>query len=345
MKLAITVCATKKYAYAMLEQCTRVVSALNYAEIKDPVIILISDTSGALKQVEQMYKDLLPEAEVILKQLDDLKEAENYKTTAQLCISRMRTAAFNEARKMGVDYCLSLDSDVLPAVNGIDCCLNALKFDKGYYGVACMLYTSQGGGPWLCGRGTLERPILPDFYPEERSIPERYFKYKTKLEESLKLVKSHTEAEPIYKKIQWLTKRFDKYPPTGNVFTLNGKKWMKRGWFDQAYPSIGKGSMVPTDWCGFGATMLSKKALAHASFDGYQGLGTEDLYVCFHKWKANEIKLVAISHCVCDHIVRSRKEEGKFIHVQGHFEESGECEGHLRQRHIPFIEQVITKQV
>jgi len=57
----------------------------------------------------------------------------------------------------------------------------------------------------------------------------------------------------------WVDKRIEKYPPKSNVFVANGKKWRRRGWFDFAYPAIGKGAIVPSDWCGFGATMMNKK--------------------------------------------------------------------------------------
>lgn len=339
MKLAITICATENYTYAMKDQAVRVQAALRYANIENPVIILVTDKSGKMGPIFDLYNQLIPGGNIILKDLEGLTEGENYKTNSQLLISRMRTAAFNEARIENVDFCLSLDSDVLPAINGIQAALDMLAFDKGYYSVACMMYTSQGGGPWLCGRGTTQEQILPDFYENERDIPQRYLDFKAKYEEQLPKSTTKEEVEKIHKKLGWIRKRFGKYNPKYNVFEANAKGWRKRGWFDNAYPAIGKGAAVPSDWCGFGATMLSRKALAHANFDGYQGQGTEDLYVCFTKWKPNDIRIVAISHVVCDHVVRDRKEKGKYIHVQGYHEETGECEGHLRQRWLPFTEQ------
>lgn len=339
MKLAITIVATKNYTYAMKDQAARVQGSLGYCKISDPIIILITDQSGEMDSISSLYKNLLPDAMIIQKDMAELNESANYKIPAQLLISKMRTAAFNEARRHDVDFCLSLDSDVLPAINGIQTCLDMLSFDKGYYDVACILYTSQGGGPWLCGRGTTQHQILPDFYEDERNVPKRYIKFKKIHEEEMTKVDNKESAEKIHKKLEWVRKRIEKYPPKSDVFGSNSIKWRKRGWFDNAYPAIGKGACVPTDWCGFGATMMNRRALAHAHFDGYQGAGTEDLYVCFHKWKPNGIKLVAIPHSLCDHIVRSRREPGTFTHVHGYHEESGEFEGHIRQRWTPYISQ------
>lgn len=339
MKFAITICATKSYIYAMKDQAVRVQGALRYAGIDDPFIILITDMSEGMNEVANLYKVLLPNSDVKVLHIPELNEAENYKTPAQLLIAKMRTIAFNQARRLDVDFCLSLDSDVLPAINGVQTCLDMLSFDKGYYNVACMMYTSQGGGPWLCGRGTSTEHILPDFYDDERLIPKRYLDFNKKYQDLFSKSKDKMEAQKIFNKLSWVKKRFAKYAPKMNIFQANAKKWRKRGWFDNAYPAIGKGSCVPSDWCGFGATMMTRKALANANFDGYQGQGTEDLYVIYTKWKPNDIKIVAIPHSVCDHIVRDRKVKNNYIHVFGYHEESGECEGHLRQRWIPYVPQ------
>ena len=38
-------------------------------------------------------------------------------------------------------------------------------------------------------------------------------------------------------------------------------------------PGHWRGSVVPTDWCGFGCTLMNKRALTAAHFDGYDGRG------------------------------------------------------------------------
>jgi len=58
MKLAVTICATKSYAYACMVQARRLQSAFHYAEVESPYIILISDKSGYLNEVADLYKRL-----------------------------------------------------------------------------------------------------------------------------------------------------------------------------------------------------------------------------------------------------------------------------------------------
>jgi hypothetical protein len=113
---------------------------------------------------------------------------------------------------------------------------------------------------------------------------------------------------------------------------------------EYAYPGIGKGALLPTDWVGLGCTMLSRKALALAHFDGYQGKGTQDLYLGWNYWKPNDIKMCVSTHSICDHIIRGRDGEeqlwDKFTHVRAFHEPEGEYKGHLRQDHVPFHNHV-----
>ena len=106
---------------------------------------------------------------------------------------------------------------------------------------------------------------------------------------------------------------------------------------EAAYPAIGKGAIVPTDWVGLGATMLSKKALSLAHFDGYEGKGTQDLYLGWTRWKPAGLNMCVTTHSICDHVVRKRDGENQvwddFTHVHVYHEMDGEYEGHLRQRH------------
>lgn len=333
MRLAIAICATKSYTYAMKVQARRLQAVLRYSEIDNPYIILVTDKSQSMLSIVNLYKSIIPKSEISVIELDIDDGHVNYKEAAQLTIAQMRTAAFSKARELNVDFCFSLDSDILPSVNAITCSLDALAFDRGYYSIACPLYMSQGGGSYLCGHGTPENPILTDFINSERSIPSRYLKFKTEKEKELKKCKTHSEAEKVVQALMWVSKRIERYPPKGNVFELNGRKWRRRGWFDYAYPAIGKGSMVPSDWCGFGATMMNKRALELAIFDGYDGRGTEDLYICFHRWYPNNLRIVAIPHSLCDHVIRDK---GRYVHIQAYHEESGEYKNHLRQRARPF---------
>jgi hypothetical protein len=111
---------------------------------------------------------------------------------------------------------------------------------------------------------------------------------------------------------------------------------------DAAYPGIGRGSIVPSDWCGLGCTLLSKKALAHADFTGYEGKGTQDLFLCWHRWYPAGLKLACVPHIVCDHIKRKPSEAPadapEIIHYRAYHETEGEHRGHLRVRQQAFVQ-------
>ena len=218
-----------------------------------------------------------------------------------------------------------------------------------YYSIATCAYPSQGGGGYLFGRGTVYRQILPDFYEDEREVPKEILEemqelrkeinkpldFKNTKEEDYKLL------EEKAKKLQQFEKDIEKYPPKGNVWELNAKQWRKRGWGDNAYPAIGLGAMVPSDWCGGGCTMMNERALDLAIFDGYEGKGTEDLYIIWNRWYPNGLKICSLPHCLCDHVVRDKTNPLKYIHCQCYHETEGECVGHLRLRYKPFYAQDI----
>jgi hypothetical protein len=79
---------------------------------------------------------------------------------------------------------------------------------------------------------------------------------------------------------------------------------------------------------------LSNKALQLADFNGYQGKGTQDLFLCWNRWNNNGLKIACVPHIACDHI---KKKDGKIIHYRAYHETQGECRGHLRQRPQEFI--------
>ena len=347
--IAITICATKSYTYAMTAQARRIQCAVNYAQIDKGIIILVSDESKSIDKIANLYKELLPKWEINRIERKFQDGHENYQENAQLTISQMRTAAFSCARSLDIDYCLSLDSDVLPPINSIQCMLWALQFDNGYYSISTCTYPSQGGGGFLGGRGTIYRQILPDFYEDEREIPETTVSEMKELRE--KVFKSidprkitpeeQKELEQNTKSLQELEKGLDKYPPKGNVWKVNTMGWRKRGWLDNAYPAIGKGALLPSDWCGFGCTLMNKNALNMAIFDGYAGKGTEDLYIVWNRWYSQNLKICVLTHCLCDHIIRDKTNPNKYIHCQSYHETEGECVGHIRLRYLPFYPQDI----
>lgn len=337
MILTITVCATRDYTYAIPELAARVQANLAYANLQARLIMVGDESPETATAFSSFAKMGLATCELITLPLPP--SAKNYQTEAQNMIARMRGVAFMAARACNSNFCWSLDSDVLPPENALECMLGMLAFDKGFYGVAACPYPSQGGGDFLCGRGTPQRTILPDATPEERTLPPRLQRC---LELRRERAKAPTAAQKEYAKLHRVERMVEKCPPKADIFELNSKgNWKRRGWFSAAYPAIGLGSVVPSDWCGFGCTLMNRNALAAASFDGYEGKGTEDLYIVWRRWHPKGIRIAAIPHAPCDHVIRARARDGsqdlsKLVLVEGFHEQEGECVGHLRQRRTPF---------
>lgn len=354
-KLGVYVASTLKHSYALKAQARALHSACVYAGISDPTIVIVSSEEDFFDEVNSEYEKLLPKGKIILiknKEFFDCSERKNYKNEVQLMIAQMRTIGTKTLLSEGCDRILSLDSDVLPHHNSIQCMLDVLEFDKGYYSVAQCPYPSQGGGAFLGGRGTPQKHILEDFLEEERAIPKKIKKQKAKAKKDLdqfisNLVKNRIEKSPEidqeiekkHQKLREIDEEIKKCPPKGNVFKLNSKAWRRRGWFDYAYPAIGKGSIVPVDWVGFGCTMMNKEAASLCDFSGYNGGGTEDLFIVWNRWYPNNLNIANIAHCPSDHIIRDRGKDGKYIHIMTYHEKEGETIGHLRQKHLPWYSQ------
>jgi len=352
MKIAITVCATTKYMYAMEVQAHRVQSACLPYKNDEIFLIFAGENTAAMLGIEHLYKRLIPNIKVELITMDYADGLENYKPSAQLVIAQMRTAVLSKARSLDVDYCWSLDSDVLPTANSLKCSIQCLEFDDGFYSIASCPYPSQGGGGFLGGRGTIYQPILQDWYEDERIVPEELRKKMDDLKKEMEAVqfihkkametgqgdhkKFMEDQERIGKSMNEITEKIRTCPPQGNVFAMNAKGWKRRGWFDQAYPAIGRGSIVPIDWCGFGCTLMDRRALSLAHFDGYDGKGTEDLYIVWHRWYQAGLRISGIAHCPADHVIRNPGKEGYYVQMQAYHETEGECVGHLRIRHRAF---------
>ena len=358
MNLAITICATVKYTYALGMQANAVISAIcelvrrtKGGDFKLNIVI-VGNGCEKSRKVATYYKNMLVgKVDVLVTEVSvaDNDDNKNYKAKAQLLISKLRTLAFNEAKRWGATHVWSLDSDVIPKANSLACMADTLKFDDGYYSVASCIYPSQGGGLFLCGRGTPKRNILEDIYLDEKEVPERvlsriesYEKEVEGMSLSLKEKFDISLADKMrisMKKVSRLKRYIGKKckPKTMNVFELNSKKWRKRGWFDFAYPAIGKGAVVPTDWMGFGCALINEKALNLIDFSGYMGGGTEDLFIIWNRWHPNGIKIAAIPHCPADHIVRIGKNKDLF-HIFTYHEPDGEFVDHLRQDKGEFLE-------
>jgi hypothetical protein len=218
--------------------------------------------------------------------------------------------------------------------------MQMLEFDDGYYSISTCPYPSQGGGGYLGGRGTPFNHILPNYYEDEVQMPEEMAKElkenRDKLKELAENKAPDSEMEPIRKHLSELDRKIRDLPPKENVFGLNAKQWKRRGWFDNAYPALGKGAVLPSDWCGFGCTLMNKRALNFAHFDGYSGGGTEDLYIVWARWYPQGLRINVIPHCPCDHVIRNPGNPDYYVLQHAHHETEGECAGHMRIASRPF---------
>ncbi len=147
------------------------------------------------------------------------------------------------------------------------------------------------------------------------------------------------QIEKEVKRIHRLHTKAKNYPPDfgGNIFLVNGNYgWKPRGWLESAYPGIGRGAILPTDWVGLGCTLLNEKALSLATFDGYgpDFSGTQDLFLVSKRWRPNDLKMSVITHVLCDHVKYELNEDKtrteKIKHYQAYHEPEGLQEGHLR---------------
>jgi hypothetical protein len=340
-RIAIVTCATKSYQYA-LPALIRAVSAnlFNFAKIAnrevDVLFVMVGD--AGIEKFRSIAKTVLPTTVDVVVRAFDWQEGVNYQKAAQLTIAQMRTMTVDIARRWGADYCWSLDSDVLPKANSLLCSLQMLEFDGGYYSVAACPYPSQGGGSFLTGRGSKSNPILPDFDLMEREVGEDLLK---EWDAILEHLREDPEDEKLHERRFELQKRIEETCPPkhgGNIWKLNAEHgWRRRGWFDFAYPALGRGSIVPSDWCGFGCTLMNAEALSLVDFSGYDGSGTEDLFIIWHRWFPRRLQICSIPHCPADHIVRTG-EDKKLVHCVAYHEEHEETKDHLRRQFRPFYQ-------
>ena len=339
-KLVITICATKSYTYAMRSQARRVAACCGHHDQSQIVIILAGDNSAGVNCIATYYRLLLPGALVeSVAVANSLEDGENYKEKAQLLIGRLRAEAFARARALGADFCWSLDSDTLPPANALRCMETMLEFDSGYYSVSTCPYPNTA---FLGGFGSRQHQIAEDFLPKERKLPpELKVEWEANEAELKKLVEAKEPITDEHRK-RWdaTNKKIKECPPDGNIWEVIAKHgWRRRGWLNNAYPGIGLGAVVPSDWCGFGCTLMNREALALANFDGYEGKGTEDLFICWNRWHPAGLRLNVIPHCPCDHVIWSKKKGGdpdKYTLHQSYHEQEGEYRGHLRVKQIPW---------
>jgi len=262
-----------------------------------------------------------------------------YGQEAQILIANLQQVGLAHAIDEESDLFWSVESDVLVPHNALSCSIDMLDFDDGYYDVSFVTYPSQSGGMFLGGHGSPNHPIEQDYLPEEREIPEDVQKAYDVAKDWLDNIPEGTDQSIVDERVKAfheLTKSFEQYPPRGNIFELNGKRWRRRGWMDNAYPGIGRGAVLPTDWTGMGCTLLSRRAMNCSAFDGYDGGGTQDLFLNQRRWAADDLKSCVITHTVCEHVVAKNDDQGRRVHAFAHHEPQGDCKGHLRINHKAF---------
>lgn len=345
MKLVVTIAATSSYCYAMKTLARRVAACLTAAEWFEPGLVIIAgDDSKEVCRAVTAWRKNLP-ANWMVEHLiagSENSNDQNYKEGAQLLIARLRSAAFAEARRHNPDYCWSLDSDTLPPANALLCMIDMLKFDRGFYSISTCPYPNEA---FLGGRGTLQHQIAEDWLEKERKLtPEIQAEIEAlkKEAETTEPGKITTPTKEWLDRKEALEKKIRECPPDGNVHEVTGKHgWRPRGWLDNAYPAMGRGAVVPSDWCGFGCTLMNRAALALANFEGYEGKGTEDLYVVWTLWWPAGLRINVIMHCPCDHVIWQKKKGGnpeEYTLIQSSHETQGECVGHLRTNKKPWRE-------
>jgi len=265
--------------------------------------------------------------------IDDAQKA--YKDEAQLIIARLQQAAFARAREVGAGDCWCVESDVLVPPNALKVLRQALAFDDGHYSIAMVTYPN---GQFLGGRGTQQHPIAEDYKADERQIPDELQKEIDDREKRLKELTKQKKQPSEKEMAAWadLDKRIRECPPKGNIFELQAKGWRRRGWMESAYPAIGRGAILPTDWVGLGCTLLNARALSLATFEGYDLKGTQDLFLCWNRWHQHGLRMCVIPHVVCSHVKRKVDKDGRRtdeieVHEAYH-ELEGEYAGHLRWR-------------
>jgi hypothetical protein len=336
--ITIATYATKSYFYAW-EQCVKAIAAAAQHH-KNGNLIFVTDTTKESDEAVKIAQAMMLENWKIhtIKLPFDSEGNKNYDIETQLRIAKMQEVAFHFARsKLNANMLLSVEADVIippHALKTLEWVLEMPSKNGGnLYDIAFGTYPNQ---LFLGGFGTPQHPISEDFLPEERIL-------KSKLQVCLKACNARLNDPDIKddartkeeKRLGRLHNWIKRSQPDGNIWQVIAKYgWRRRGWMDFAYPGIGEGCVIPVDWCGLGCTLLSKKALAVSDFLGYEGRGTQDLFLCWNRWHPAGMRIGCSPHVVCHHV---KNRDGKIVLLEAYHETIGECRGHLRVREKEWI--------
>lgn len=333
-KVAIVLPCTTAYSYA-IEECVTAISVALKGRSAD--LYLCTDKSssvmGKIKTLPRLGNLSVKEVAIDVCDAGVIP----YKEKAQITIAKLLGAGFDMAREGNYDLCWIVESDVIVHPDSLDSLIWALNYPASpRYEVTCSTYFN---GSFLCGRGTPFNHIAEDYLPSEKIGGGELSKKIKEMAKKLNGYASKRKDPPkeMLKEMDELHKKLKDCPPKANVFALNAKKWRKRGWLDQAYAgSAVQGAVLPTDWCGNGCTLLSKKALMLSNFIGYAGQGTQDLFLCWNKWNPAGIKIGLVVGVPAYHVKKDPK--GNMFAWEPYFmPDCEETSGHLRVRQIPFI--------
>jgi hypothetical protein len=341
--LAITTQATKSYTYALEAQLPLMVAALRYAGIDEAVFILAGDHSEELKKaaktIEKDLRDGTPKIrfEHLALNVGDNGNAKHQKSS-NLVIAKLQAAAWHKARMMGADRLWNLEADILPNANTLQCMIDVLAFDHGRYDVAFCTYPNED---FVGGRGDDQHWIFPNVFDDERqATPEMHKRIKARGERKAALARNKEDptAEDL-KEWKELDDLVAKPPAMGNVWQLQSKHYRRRGWLTSAYPGVGLGAVVPSDWIVLGCTLMSRRALDLANFTGYDGGSTQDLWLARRVFRPMGMQFACIPHAVCSHVKQDRaegREPALRIMYARHEMVDKECYGHLRSDQRPW---------
>lgn len=337
MKTAVFTAATKSYAYALGECALHLARCLRKSN-DEFLWIIATDKKETVLPAASLWESFgFSPAKIIETGIEE--KSKKYKEASQLSIATLQQACMDEAVKWDADLYFSVESDVLIHPGSYEGLKWVLEFPvKPGYGIAAATYFN---GSFLCGRGTPQRHICEDFLEGERVIPK---KLSEELAKTKKLIQgSRGKDEEAAKKLSELSEEIKKCAPKGNVFAMNAKQWRRRGWLDAAYPGAAcQGSLLPTDWCGLGCTMWGRDVMNVTDFTGYDGRGTQDLFLVWSKWHPAGKKIGCLVGAPAGHV---KMEDGKRILWEPFFvPEPEEAAGHIRVRKKPFPQVELVAQ-
>jgi hypothetical protein len=332
-KIAVILPCTDNYAYA-IEECVTAISA-SLKTLEADLYICTNKTGNVISKVRSLPKMRNLNIHEIQNDVGDHKKP--YKTESQITIARLIGSGLDTARDRDYEYCWIVESDVIVHPDALDCLIWAQKYPSSpKYDVTVATYYN---GSFLCGRGTPYNHIAEDYLPCEKIGGIELSKKIKTMSKKLNAyaLKRKNPPKELIAEMDGLHQKLKQCRPKANVFALNAKKWRKRGWLDQAYAgSAVQGAVLPTDWCGNGCTLLSKKALAISNFIGYAGRGTQDLFLCWNKWYPAGIKIGLVVGVPAYHV--KKDPQGNLFAWEPYFvPECEETAGHLRVRQIHFI--------